>query len=71
MAKEVKRRTKRAKDRDVIPLEDLAPRHDVRGGAGGIIFGQQTGQSQELESTLDLTKGSKKISFPSHEGGST
>ena len=46
MAKEVKRRTKRAKDRDVIPLEDLAPRHDVRGGAGGIIFGQQTGQSQ-------------------------
>lgn len=27
-------------DDEVISLQDLAPRHDVRGGAGKLLFGQ-------------------------------
>jgi hypothetical protein len=28
--------------RDVVTIDDLAPRHDVRGGSGRQVFGAQT-----------------------------
>ena len=27
-------------EREMIPLQDLAPRHDVKGGAARLLFGQ-------------------------------
>jgi len=30
----------KARDKDVVLLKDLAPRKAVKGGAGGILFGQ-------------------------------
>ncbi len=35
-------KTKPLHGRDIVPLTDLVPRHDVRGGAGRRVFGAES-----------------------------
>ena len=38
---------KHTRHEDVILLEDLAPRKDVKGGAGKVLFGERVEDSQD------------------------
>jgi len=49
---------KRKKKDNILPLEDLAPRKEVKGGTGKIIFGQGADPFSEVE--VEKEKRNKK-----------
>jgi len=40
---------------DVIPLEDLAPRRDVKGGAQKLLFGERVETRDGGDGTVDIS----------------
>jgi hypothetical protein len=57
--------------RDVVTLDDLAPRHDVRGGSGRRVFGADTKHFAPRSETMATKKTVKKDLQPknSPKGG--
>ena len=48
------RERQKAADADIVPLKDLAPRGDVKGGSGKVLFGQR----------IDALPGAKPFNDP-------
>ena len=55
-----KKAEKRRKKDEVILLEDLAPRKDVKGGAGKFVFGEQVVRLEDDDTSANEPRSRKE-----------